>query len=292
MADGIHATTPTSTSRDAPDRIRNTFSAGGGLMAAAPEIWKAAMPVGLDPDRREMPAPGSGAVDGRRPSGGVGPVLRRRFPDEGRHRSGQQLHLGRELPRAAGRGAGLSSATLEGRARFSTPAAGRGTSPCRSPRRTRWSASTSPRRCWPSPGPRASPRSGPRPKPCRSRTAVFDVVLAASVIQLIPDGAALRPRAAARGQARRPGDHLHDQRRERRPRLSPGPRAEEIPAFPDLSLPRDRGPRPGRRRRRSAAIRFLYYPFGGAASIPGAKKPGLIPRIFGTTVVVEAVREP
>ena len=32
---------------DAPDRIRNTFSGGGGLMAAAPEIWKAVMPVGL-----------------------------------------------------------------------------------------------------------------------------------------------------------------------------------------------------------------------------------------------------
>jgi CelD/BcsL family acetyltransferase involved in cellulose biosynthesis len=32
---------------DAPDRIRDTFSGGGGLMAAAPEIWKAVMPVGL-----------------------------------------------------------------------------------------------------------------------------------------------------------------------------------------------------------------------------------------------------
>jgi CelD/BcsL family acetyltransferase involved in cellulose biosynthesis len=32
---------------DAPSRIRNTFSGGGGLMAAAPGIWKTVMPVGL-----------------------------------------------------------------------------------------------------------------------------------------------------------------------------------------------------------------------------------------------------
>lgn len=32
---------------DRPDRIRNTFTGGGGLMAAAPEIWKAAVPLGL-----------------------------------------------------------------------------------------------------------------------------------------------------------------------------------------------------------------------------------------------------
>jgi len=32
---------------DAPDRIRNTFSGGSGLMAAAPAVWKTIMPVGL-----------------------------------------------------------------------------------------------------------------------------------------------------------------------------------------------------------------------------------------------------
>ncbi len=39
------------------------------------------------------------------------------------------------------------------------------------------------------------------------------------------------------------------------------------------------------------SYRFLYYPFGGAASVPGAEEPGPIPRFFGTTVVVEAVKE-
>lgn len=39
------------------------------------------------------------------------------------------------------------------------------------------------------------------------------------------------------------------------------------------------------------SYRFLYYPFGGAASVPGADEPGRIPRLFGTTVVVEAVKE-
>ena len=32
---------------DRPDRVRNTFTGGGGLMAAAPGIWKAVLPVGL-----------------------------------------------------------------------------------------------------------------------------------------------------------------------------------------------------------------------------------------------------
>jgi len=32
---------------DAPGRIRNTFSAGGGLMGAAPAVWKAVLPIGL-----------------------------------------------------------------------------------------------------------------------------------------------------------------------------------------------------------------------------------------------------
>jgi CelD/BcsL family acetyltransferase involved in cellulose biosynthesis len=32
---------------DWPDRIRNTFTGGGGLMAAAPAIWRAVFPLGL-----------------------------------------------------------------------------------------------------------------------------------------------------------------------------------------------------------------------------------------------------
>lgn len=40
------------------------------------------------------------------------------------------------------------------------------------------------------------------------------------------------------------------------------------------------------------AYRFPFYPFGRTASVPGNATPGVIPRLFGTTLVVEAVRPP
>jgi ubiquinone/menaquinone biosynthesis C-methylase UbiE len=117
----------------------------------------------------------------------------------------------------------------------------------------------------------------------------FDVVLAASVIQLIPDGAALvrellrvvKPGGrvvvctinagnAALGLLR-----VLERKKYRHFRIYP---------FPEIAaLVRAAG---GTVR----SYRFLYYPFGGAASVPGGKRPGLIPRILGTTVVVEAVK--
>jgi ubiquinone/menaquinone biosynthesis C-methylase UbiE len=119
---------------------------------------------------------------------------------------------------------------------------------------------------------------------------VFDVVLAASVIQLIPDGATfvrellrvVKPGGrviictinagnAALGLLR-----ILERKKYRHFRIYP---FREIAA-----LVRAAG---GTVR----SYRFLYYPFGGAASVPGEKNPGPIPRWIGTTVVVEAVRE-
>jgi ubiquinone/menaquinone biosynthesis C-methylase UbiE len=119
---------------------------------------------------------------------------------------------------------------------------------------------------------------------------VFDVVLAASVIQLIPDGAAfvrellrvVKPGGrvvictinagnAALGLLR-----ILERKKYRHFRIYP---------FPEIAaLVRAEG---GTVR----SFRFLYYPFGGAASVPGGRRPGPVPRIFGTTVVVEAVKE-
>jgi len=40
------------------------------------------------------------------------------------------------------------------------------------------------------------------------------------------------------------------------------------------------------------ACRFPFYPLGWTASEPGGATPGAIPRLFGTTLVIEAVRPP
>ena len=117
---------------------------------------------------------------------------------------------------------------------------------------------------------------------------VFDVVLAASVIQLIPDGAAfvcellrvVKPGGRViictinAGNATLGILRVLERKKYRHFRIYP---FREIAA-----LVRAAG---GAVR----SYRFLYYPFGGAASIPGGKKPGPIPRFFGTTVIVEAV---
>jgi ubiquinone/menaquinone biosynthesis C-methylase UbiE len=120
---------------------------------------------------------------------------------------------------------------------------------------------------------------------------VFDVVLAASVIQLIPDGAAfvrellrvVKPGGRVvictinAGNAALGFLRVLERKKYRHFRIYP---FGEIAA-----LVRAAG---GEVR----SFRFLYYPFGGAASVSGGEKPGPVPRFFGTTVVVEAVKEP
>jgi ubiquinone/menaquinone biosynthesis C-methylase UbiE len=117
----------------------------------------------------------------------------------------------------------------------------------------------------------------------------FDVVLAASVIQLIPDGAAfvremmrvVRPGGrviictinagnAALGLLR-----VIERQKYRHFRLYPFREIADLVRAAGGSV---RG------------YRFLYYPFGRTAFVPEGKMPGAIPRIFGTTLVVEAIR--
>lgn len=119
---------------------------------------------------------------------------------------------------------------------------------------------------------------------------VFDVVLAASVIQLIPDGAAfvrellrvVKPGGRVvictinAGNAALGILRILERKKYRHFRIYP---FREIAA-----LVRAAG---GTVR----SYRFLYYPFGGAARVPGGKRPGLVPRFLGTTAVVEAVKE-
>jgi ubiquinone/menaquinone biosynthesis C-methylase UbiE len=117
----------------------------------------------------------------------------------------------------------------------------------------------------------------------------FDAVLAASVLQLIPDGAAfvrellrvVRPGGrvivctinagnAALGLLR-----VIERKKYRHFRLYP---RREIAALVRAAGGEVRG------------YRYIYFPFGRASAVEGDRTPGPIPRILGTTLVVEAVR--
>jgi ubiquinone/menaquinone biosynthesis C-methylase UbiE len=117
----------------------------------------------------------------------------------------------------------------------------------------------------------------------------FDVVLAASVIQLIPDGAAfvrellrvVRPGGrvvictinagnAALGLLR-----ILERKKYRHFHLYP---RAELAALVRAAGGEVRG------------YRYIYFPFGRASTVKGDRAPGALPRVFGTSLVVEAVR--
>jgi len=121
------------------------------------------------------------------------------------------------------------------------------------------------------------------------KNSVFDVVLANSVIQLIPDGRAF---VAELFRVVRPGGRViiatinaecaavAALRRVERSKY----RHFRLYPFAELSA---------RVADAGGVLRgttFLYYPFGRSGVVRGDKRPGLVRRCFASTVIVDAVR--